>query len=76
LLANVIEELGGTIDRIEISNLQDQTFFAVIHVRQDGKMIEVDSRPSDAIALGVATAVPIFVAEHVLRAACRPENGQ
>src|SRR4051794_33680612 len=75
LLANVIEEMGGTIDRIEISNLQHQTFFAVIYIRQDGKIVEIDSRPSDAIALGVATSVPIFVAEQVLHDALRSENG-
>jgi bifunctional DNase/RNase len=66
LLASVIEQLGGTIDRIEINNLQDHTFFARIHIRQDGKTLKVDSRPSDAIALGVATSVPSYVAEHVL----------
>ena len=66
LLASVIEQLGGTIDRIEITNLQEHTFFAAIHIRQNGDMVEIDSRPSDAIALGIATSVPIYVAEHVL----------
>jgi bifunctional DNase/RNase len=66
LLANVIETMGGGIDRIEINDLQDHTFFARIHIRQGMKMVEVDSRPSDAIALGIASVVPIFVAEHVL----------
>jgi bifunctional DNase/RNase len=70
LLANVIEEMGGTIEKIEINNLQDHTFFARIHVRRDGQTIEIDSRPSDAIALGIATTVPIYVAEHVLDAVC------
>ena len=70
LLANVIEQLGGTIDRIEINNLQDHTFFARIHIRRDGEMLKIDSRPSDAIALGVATMVPIYVAEHVLDEVC------
>ena len=68
LLASVVEQMGGTIDRIEINNLQDHTFFARIHIRQNGQVVKVDSRPSDAIALGVATSVPIFVAEHVLDA--------
>jgi bifunctional DNase/RNase len=68
LLASVIEQLGGSIERIEINNLQDHTFFARIHIRQDGQTVKVDSRPSDAIALGVATSVPIYVAEHVLDA--------
>jgi bifunctional DNase/RNase len=70
LLANVIEQLGGTISKIEINNLQDHTFFARIHIRQDGQTVEIDSRPSDAIALGIATVVPIFVAEHVLDEVC------
>ena len=66
LLADVIERLGGSVDRIEITNLQDHTFFASVHIRRDGETITVDSRPSDAIALGVATMVPIYVAERVL----------
>jgi len=66
LLAAVIEQMGGTIDRIEINNLEDHTFFARIHIKQNGTIHKVDSRPSDAIALGVATSVPIYVAEHVL----------
>jgi hypothetical protein len=66
LLANVIEEMGGTIERVEINDLQTGTFFAKIHIRQNGRVLEVDSRPSDAIALGIATMVPIYVAEHVL----------
>ena len=70
LLANVIEQLGGTIERIEINNLQEHTFFARIHIRRDGETVKIDSRPSDAIALGVATTVPIFVAEHVLDEVC------
>jgi uncharacterized protein len=68
LLASVIEELGGTVEKIEITNLQEHTFFASIHIRQNGDVLEIDSRPSDAIALGIATSVPIYVAEHVLDA--------
>lgn len=70
LLASIIEGLGGSIERIEINNLQEHTFFARIHIRQNGNVVEIDSRPSDAIALGVATSVPIFVAEHVLDEVC------
>jgi bifunctional DNase/RNase len=70
LLANVIEQLGGKIERIEINDLQGGTYFARIHVRQNDQLVTVDSRPSDAIALGVATTVPIYVAEHVLTEAC------
>jgi bifunctional DNase/RNase len=66
LMANVIESMGGVIDKIEINDLQEHTFFARIHIRMGMKTLHVDSRPSDAIALGIASEVPIFVAEHVL----------
>jgi bifunctional DNase/RNase len=68
LLSSIIEQLGGTLDHIEINDLKDHTFFARVVIKQNGQMISVDSRPSDAIALGIATKVPIFVAEHVLNA--------
>src|SRR5688500_15880628 len=71
LLASVIETMGGDVDRIEINDLQAHTFFAKIHIRQNGKDLERDSRPSDAIALGIATTVPIFVADHVLEEVSR-----
>lgn len=66
LLASVIEQMGGQIEKIEINDLADRTFFAKIHIRRDGQVLQIDSRPSDAIALGIATTVPIFVADHVL----------
>jgi bifunctional DNase/RNase len=71
LLASVIEGMGGAIDHIEINDLQAHTFFARIHIRQNGKTVEIDSRPSDAIALGIATVVPIYVADHVLEEVSR-----
>ena len=70
LLASVIEQLGGTIEQIEINDLENHTFFARIHIRHNGSVHEIDSRPSDAIALGIATSVPIYVAEHVLDEVC------
>ncbi|MEM7755888.1 MAG: bifunctional nuclease family protein [Planctomycetota bacterium] len=70
LLANAIERLGGDLESICINDLAKGTFFAVLRVRDaDGELIEIDSRPSDAIALGIAGGVPIFVEEHVLDAA-------
>jgi len=66
LLASVIEHLGGQLKEIIINDLSDRTFFAKLIIEQDGVEIEVDSRPSDAIALGVAQNAPIYVAEHVL----------
>ncbi len=66
LLASVVEHLGGRLREIIINDLVDGTFYAKLIIEQDGQEIEVDSRPSDAIALGVAQSVPIYVAEHVL----------
>ena len=69
LLASAIEALGGVLEAIEINNLQEHTFFARLHVRQGETLIKIDSRPSDAIALGVVGNVPILVADHVLKEA-------
>ena len=66
LLSDVIEKLGGKLERIVINDLQDHTFFARLVIRHNGKIVEIDSRPSDAIALGVAHNVPVFVADHVM----------
>jgi bifunctional DNase/RNase len=72
LLANVIESLGATLESITVTDLKDQTFFATLDItREDGQRLNVDSRPSDAIAIGIAGNVPIFVAEHVLAAAAK-----
>ena len=65
LLASVIENLGAKIEKIVINDLRQHTFFARIHLSVDGRNVEIDSRPSDAIALCAATKAPIFVAEHV-----------
>ena len=67
LLASAIEQLGGQLEKIIINDLREHTFFAKLLIRQDGQLIEIDSRPSDAIALGVASESPIYVEEHVLR---------
>ena len=66
LLATLVETLGGELKRISIDDLVDGTFFAKLHVQQGDVEHQIDSRPSDAIALGVAMQVPIFVEEHVL----------
>ena len=66
LLASIVRNLGGQLMEIAITDLVDGTFFAKLVVEQDGQTIEIDSRPSDAIALGVSEDVPIYVAEHVL----------
>lgn len=74
LLASVITSLGGTLQSITITDLSEHTFFATLDVKNaDGEMLHIDSRPSDAIALGVANDVPIYVAEHVLDSALSDE---
>ncbi|HYF13546.1 MAG TPA: bifunctional nuclease family protein [Phycisphaerales bacterium] len=74
LLASMIEELGASVQSITINNLTDHTFFATIDVlTSSGERKRVDSRPSDAIALGVATGVPIYVEEHVIAAALKDD---
>ena len=71
LLASVVDHLGGRVERIVITRLEAHTFYARVHLRDaNGGLKQVDSRPSDAIALGVATMVPIFVAEKVLDEVC------
>jgi len=75
LLANVVSALGGQLKSITITDLSDHTFFATLDVaKADGELIHIDSRPSDAIALGVANDVPIYVEEHVLEAAMNEEG--
>jgi bifunctional DNase/RNase len=69
LLASVIESMGGRLAKIVIHDLRDETFFAKLVVEQDGGVVEIDSRPSDAIALGIASEVPIFVEQEVLERA-------
>jgi bifunctional DNase/RNase len=66
LLASVIDAMGGQIDHIVVNDIRNHTFIATLHIRRGTEMIAVDSRPSDAIALGVAFETPIYVAEHVL----------
>lgn len=66
LLRAVLEQLGGQVEKIVISDLRESTFFAVIHVRQNEGMVSIDARPSDAIALALRTDSPIYVLRSVL----------
>ena len=66
LLANTIELLGGELQDIFISELRDHTYYAKLRIRHSGELVEVDSRPSDAIAVAVTVDVPIFVAGDIL----------
>jgi bifunctional DNase/RNase len=68
LLRNTIEQLGGELQDVVVNNLQEHTYFALIRIRRDGELIEIDSRPSDAIALAVQfkPPLPIYVDDSVL----------
>lgn len=65
LLENIITSLGAKIEKIVINDLRHHTFYARLYLRYNSQLVEIDSRPSDAIALSVAVKAPIFVAEHV-----------
>jgi bifunctional DNase/RNase len=65
LLERAIERMGGVIQKVVISDLRDHTFFATIHVLQDGDTVEIDSRPSDALALSAGLTIPLFVEDQV-----------
>lgn len=66
LLRAIVETLGGSVEKIVISDLKESTFFAVIHVRRGEDSVAIDARPSDAIALALRTEAPIFVLRSVL----------
>jgi len=69
LACNLIEALGATVSHVVVSDLRDDTFYAGLVLDVNGHPLEVDARPSDAMALAVRVGVPIFVSEHVLDAA-------
>src|ERR1700726_104413 len=66
LVASVVDNMGGELQDIYISELRDHTYFAKLRIRHEGELVEVDSRPSDAIAVAVTVDVPIYVSEDVL----------
>ena len=66
LIRNVLGVLNSEIVKIEAMDLRDNTYYALIHVKAEGKEIAIDSRPSDAIAVALGTGAPIYVTEEVL----------
>jgi bifunctional DNase/RNase len=68
LLVNAVELLGGEFQDVVINELKDHTYFAQLRVRQEGELVEIDARPSDAIAVAVSCdpPLPIYVSEDVL----------
>ena len=79
LLRRLIDELGGQIESIEVTELKDNTYYASICLQAGEKKLTIDSRPSDAISLALRTKSPIFVAKQVLEASSvlqQLEDGQ
>ena len=66
LIKNILLQLDANVDKIVVTDLQENTFYAVIHLRMNGDHITIDSRPSDAIALALRTDAPIYVTEEVI----------
>ena len=66
LLRNIITDLDGQVDRVVVSDLKDNTFYAIIHLTVRGERVAIDARPSDAIALALRTRSPILVEENVI----------
>ncbi len=68
LIVNMVEELGAEFQDVLITELRDRTYYALLRIRHEGELVEVDSRPSDAIAVAVSCDPPldIFVSEEVL----------
>ncbi len=66
LLKNILDKTDTKVKRIEICDLKDNTYYAIIHVMSKGKALSIDSRPSDALAIALRTRAPIFVSDEVL----------
>jgi hypothetical protein len=66
LITNTVDQLGAEVQDIIISDLREHTYYAKLRIRHDGELVEVDCRPSDAIAVAVTAKVPIYVNEEVL----------
>jgi bifunctional DNase/RNase len=66
LLRNVVHDMNGRVQKVVVSDLKDNTFYALIYVEVGGEVVALDARPSDAIALALRTQAPIFAEEHVV----------
>ena len=71
LIVSVVENMGGEMDSVVISDLKKQTYFAKLRIRCEGELIEIDARPSDALAVAVTAdpPLPIWVDENVINEA-------
>jgi hypothetical protein len=76
LLKNILDQLGVKIIKIEVNDLKDNTYFALIHLDVEKKRLVIDSRPSDAIAIALRTGASIFVDESVIKRAAKIDLSQ
>jgi len=76
LLKMILQRLGATVEAIEVTELRENTFYAVIRLNVHGNQLVIDSRPSDAIALALRTQSPIYVARQVLEASSVPSASE
>lgn len=77
LICSIISTLGGRVERIVITDLRENTFYATIYVNRNGDSLKIDSRPSDAMAVALRVEAPIFVEDVVLeRSRAGKESGQ
>jgi len=67
LIRSILGELSAQVERVVVTDLRDSTYYAEIHLRRQERLIVIDSRPSDALAIAVRTKAQIFVAEEVIR---------
>lgn len=74
LIKNVLDNVGAQVSKIVVNDLQENTFIATIHLSLNGKTVEIDSRPSDAIALALRTKAHIFAVDWILKEACALEE--
>ncbi|HNQ47559.1 MAG TPA: bifunctional nuclease family protein [Syntrophorhabdus sp.] len=76
LLKNILDELGAKVIKIEVNDLKDNTYYALLHMEVNKKRIVIDSRPSDAIAIALRTGASIFVDEGVIKRAAKIDLSQ
>jgi bifunctional DNase/RNase len=67
LIKSAIELMGGKVEKVEVTQLVNQTFYAKIHIQKNGSLLELDARPSDSIALALKSQAPVFVDEELFQ---------
>jgi hypothetical protein len=75
LLKNILDQMGARVSKVEVCDLKNNTFYALIHLLTGEKAMTIDARPSDAIALALRTESPIFVSDDVIERSMRVDSG-